>query len=74
MIDAKQAQALAQAHVGLESSVVLLDESPAGLYRIESEDKFYFAVHRPRQLRVGGDEIAIVDRATGAVTSSYAGE
>lgn len=74
MISAKEAQALAQAHVGLEAGVLLLDGPPDGLYLSGSESSFYFAVGRPHALRVGSDEIAIVERTTGTVTIVGVGE
>ncbi|MCK9488409.1 MAG: hypothetical protein M0Q42_03220 [Xanthomonadales bacterium] len=74
MIDATKAQALAQAHVGLESSLEFLDRPPDGLYLVAPENNFYFAVGRPRVSRVGGVEIAVVDRATGTVTVTCVGD
>ena len=74
MIDAEKARELAQAWVGLEASVELLDTPPQALYLARPGRQFYFAVRRPRVQRVGGDEIVIVDGTTGEVTISFAGE
>lgn len=74
MIDAKKAQALVQTHVGLGSSVTLLDGLPDGLYLTGVESNFYFEIGRPGIERVGGIEIAIVHRTSGAVTISHIGE
>lgn len=74
MINDEKARELAQAWVGLKSEVTLLDAPPDGLYLASPEEHFYFTVTRPRVERVGGDEIAIVNRLTGEVRTTFAGE
>lgn len=66
-MDAKQAERLAQAHVGAESELIYCDEPPPGLYQARPGAEFLLLVIPKRRNMIGASGVIAVDRESGAV-------
>lgn len=75
MLDLEEARRLAQAYVGTAAKLTHSPQPPEGMYIVHPGRDFYFFVGRPTDInRVGSSEVAIVNRLSGEIRTSWSGE